>query len=163
MKNDYYRNNLGWKPTRKRNGFSMILNNGYVANKMNDYLKELGNPYGVFINQMVLSEPRLYLMNDYKGDRKQIIDKINHLYCLSEFGSALVDIRRRQAAKLQELIDELSESERTDEKISELIHHVRKDEDEEVQIAIERLHPRDRADEKEISEIKLRVLVFNDC
>lgn len=160
MKNDYYRNDLGWRPTRKNNGFSIVLNNGYVANKMNDYLKELGNPYGVFISQMVLSEPRLYLMNNYKGNRQQIIDKINHLYCLSKFGSALVDIRRRQGAELQKLIDELPENEHTDEKISELIHQVRKNEDEEVQIATERLHPKDRADKKEISALTLEILVF---
>lgn len=162
MRNDYYENKLGWKRTKNNNGISMILDNRYVANKMHDYLKELGNPYGVFIGQMVLSEPRLYLMDNYKGDKRQIIDKINHLYCLSKFGNTLVDIKRQQNTKLQKLIDELPENERTDEKINELIHQVRKNEDKEVQIAIERIHPRDRVDKQEIDEIKYQVLLFGN-
>lgn len=69
---------LKWTPTAKRNGWWIKLENDFIYEKVDEYLDEIGRPYGVFIGY----GRRLFLMDTFnnKSQRKAFVRKIEKIH-----------------------------------------------------------------------------------
>ena len=69
---------LKWTPTAKRNGWWIKLKNDFIYEKVDEYLDEIGRPYGVFIGY----GRRLFLMDTFnnKSQRKAFVRKIEKIH-----------------------------------------------------------------------------------
>lgn len=111
-----------WFKTKKGTGFSISLQTPFVKRETEKFLKELGNPYGVFIGYGSEFEyGRLYLMNNFKGNRTQIRDKMIEIYSLNEFGRIMERLQEKIIENIQIEINKLPEDERSKENIDKLI------------------------------------------
>lgn len=69
---------LKWTPTAKRNGWWIKLENDFIYEKVDEYLDEIGRPYGVFIGY----GRRLFLMDTFnnKSQRKAFVRKVEKIH-----------------------------------------------------------------------------------
>lgn len=108
-----------WIATKKRNGFSIELKSQFIfdeAKKLEKEAKRKGQR-GLFVGY----GRRLYLMNDFQGDRSQILSKIIEIYQENEERRKISEIAQKMKMKMIEEVNKLSSEERTEERVNEIV------------------------------------------
>lgn len=115
-----------WIETKKRNGFSIELKSQFIFNEAKKLEKEAKRKgqRGLFVGY----GRRLYLMNDFQGDRSQILSKIieiyqknEELYQENEEHRKIGEIAQKMKMKMIEEVNKLSPEERTEERVNEIV------------------------------------------
>lgn len=109
-----------WVATKKRNGFSIELKSQFIFNEAKKLEKEAKRKgqRGLFVGY----GRRLYLMNDFQGDRSQILSKIIEIYQENEERRNIGEIAQKMKMKMIEEVNKLSSEERTEEKVNEIMN-----------------------------------------
>lgn len=109
-----------WIETKKRNGFSIELKSQFIFNEAKKLEKEAKRKgqRGLFVGY----GRRLYLMNDFQGDRSQILSKIIEIYQENEERRKIGEITQNMKMKMIEEVNKLSSEERTEEKVNEIVN-----------------------------------------
>ena len=110
-----------WVPTRNRNGQSIALRSPFIRDKVKELVKEEVNKLrkekkkssGLFIGY----NGDLYIMNNFKGNISEIKSKITEIYQENEVGQIMTKIK----TKMIEEINALSDDERTEERVNEIV------------------------------------------
>ena len=108
-----------WIETKKRNGFSIALKSQFIydeAKKLEKEAKRKGQR-GLFVGY----GQRLYLMNNFQGDRSEILSKIIAIYQENEEHRKIGEIAQKMKMRMIEEVNKLSPEERTEEKVNEIV------------------------------------------